>query len=200
MQSLTATATVFAEPVSASPASTQDATIRVHPFRFDPDIGVDVPLVRWPDPVGTRQRLARAGTPCLLVVAPAERAPTRWSEVEDWVRQSAPRAEFLTRATTVARRADLLARPCFERGNVVTFRGRTVTVPRTQTALVAALVARFGTTVGDAEVRSLCEQGGVSSHSEAVKTALRRLTTTLAPLGLRLTRVRAAGYVLDRRE
>jgi hypothetical protein len=195
-----APATAYVERTPAPPAVTQDATIRVHPFRYNPQISVDVPLVRWPDNAGVRERLARIGSPCVLVVGPAERAPTRWTEVEDWVRQSAPPAEFVTRATTVARRADLLARPCFERGNVVTFRGRSVTVPRTQAALVAELVHRFGATVPDSEIRTLCTQGGVSNHGEAVKTALRRLKATLSALGLRLTRVRASGYVLDRRE
>ena len=57
---------------------------------------------------------------------------------------------------------------------------------------------RFGETVSDAEIRSLCDVGGVSTHDEAVKTALRRLKDTLAPLGLHLARVRAAGYLLDR--
>ena len=201
MRSATATApaTVHVEPMSTPPATSQDATIRVHPFRFDPSIAVDVPLVRWPGRAGLREGLVRAGRPCLLVVGPAERAPTRWLETEDWVRQSAARTEFATRATTVARRADLLAHPCVERAGIVSFRGRTVTVPRTQAALVSVLVHRFGTTVADAEVRALCAQGGVSCHGEAVKTALRRLKSTLAPLGLRLTRVRAAGYVLDRR-
>ena len=202
MQSATATipATAHVEPTAAPLSIPQDATIRVHPFRFDADLAVDVPLVRWPDSSGLRDDLARAGRACLLVVGPAERAPTRWLETEDWVRQSAPRAEFVTRATTVARRADRVARPCVERANVVSFRGRTVTVPRTQTALVSVLVHRFGATVADAEIRELCAQGGVSCHGEAVKTAVRRLKSTLGPLGLRLARVRSAGYVLDRRE
>src|SRR5262249_61151781 len=111
--------------------------------------------------------------------------------------QPAPGAEFVARATTVARRADAVARPCIERANV-SFRGRTVTVPRTQTALVSVLVHRFGTTIADAEIQELCVQGGVSCHGEAVKTALRRLKSTLAPLGLRLARVRSAGHGLGR--
>ena len=199
MRSPTATAAAFAEPAPAIPAAPMDTTIRVHPFRSNPDIAVDVPLVRWPDARATRERLHRVSEPCLLVVGPAERAPTPWSELEDWVRQSAPRAEFVIRAATVARRADLLVRPTMERDRAVRFRGQTVIVPSTQTDLVALLVERFGDTVSDREIRALCERGGVSSHGEAVKTALRRLKDTLAPLGLHLTRVRAAGYLLDRR-
>ena len=73
-----------------------------------------------------------------------------------------------------------------------------VVVPETQAPLVALLVERFGETVADDEIRALSDVGGVSTHNEAVKTALRRMKDTLAPLGLHLARVRAAGYLLDR--
>jgi DNA-binding response OmpR family regulator len=180
------------------PKVTMDATICVQPFRFDPELTLEVPVVRWPDASHVRERHAHAGTPCLLLVGATDRAPTRWSELEDWVRETAPRAEFVTRAATVARRADLLQRPRLDHLRVVRFRDRTVVVPETQARLAALLVDRFGETVADAEIRALCDMGGVSTHNEAVKTALRRLKGTLAPLGLRLARVRAAGYLLDR--
>jgi hypothetical protein len=175
-----------------------DAALCVQPFRFDPELTVEVPVVRWPEGAATRERLADAGSPCLLVVGATERAPARWSELEDWVRETAPRAEFVTRAVTVARRADLLERPRIDHTRVVRFRNRTVVVPESQAPLVALLVERFGETVADAEIRALCDVGGVSTHTEAVKTALRRLKDMLAPLGLHLARVRAAGYLLDR--
>lgn len=198
MRSPSASAVAFAEPVERAAAVTMDATICVRPFRFDPEITVDVPLVRWPDGAGARERHAAAGAPCLLVVGAAQRAPARWSELEDWVRETAPHTEFVTRAVTVARRADRLRRPQLDRPRVVRFRDRTVVVPETQGALAALLVERFGETVSDAEIRALCDLGGVSTHDEAVKTALRRLKDTLAPLGLDLARVRSAGYLLDR--
>jgi hypothetical protein len=198
MRSPSASAVALAEPMATVPVVTMDAAICVRPFRFDPELTVEVPVVRWPGGAAVRERLARAGTPCLLVVAPTERAPAQWSDIEDWVRESAPRAEFVTRAVTVARRADLLQRPRLDHTRVVRFRNRSVVVPETQARLVALLVERFGETVADAEIRALSEVGGVSSHNEAVKTALRRLKDTLAPLGLHLARVRAAGYLLDR--
>ncbi len=198
MRSPSASAVALVEPVTTVPAITLDAAICVRPFRFDPELTVEIPVVRWPDAVATRERHALAGTPCLLVVGATERAPACWAELEDWVRETAPRAEFVTRAVTVARRADLLQRPRLEHARVVRFRDRTVVVPETQARLVGLLVDRFGETVADAEIRGLCDVGGVSTHDEAVKTALRRLKDTLAPLGLHLARVRAAGYLLDR--
>jgi hypothetical protein len=198
MRSPLASAVALAEPVALVPAVTTDTAICVQPFRFDPELTVEVPVVRWPDGVAARERHAHAGSPCLLVVGATERAPACWSELEDWVRETAPRAEFVTRAVTVARRADQLQRPRLDHTRVVRFRDRTVVVPETQANLVALLVERFGETVADSEIRALCDMGGVSTHNEAVKTALRRLKDTLAPLGLHLARVRAAGYLLDR--
>ena len=198
MRSPSASAVALAEPMATAPAVTMDATICVQPFRFDPVLTVEIPVVRWPDATGARERHLRAGTPCLLVVGATERAPARWSELEDWVRETAPRAEFVTRAVTVARRADLCQRPRLDHTRIVRFRDRTVVVPETQARLVALLVERFGETVSDDEIRALSDVGGVSTHNEAVKTALRRMKDTLAPLGLHLARVRAAGYLLDR--
>jgi hypothetical protein len=198
MRSLTASAVALVEPMRSSPAVATDVSICVHPFRFDPDVTVEVALVRWPDAAGARERHLVAGTPCLLVVGVTDRAPARWSELEDWVRETAPRADFVTRGVTVARRADLLHQPRLERRRVVRYRGRAAVVPHSQARLVAILVERFGETVPDGEIRAVCDGDGVSTHSEAVKTALRRLKATLAPLGLHLTRVRAAGYLLDR--
>ena len=198
MRSATASATARAEATATAPAGPSDATISVKPFRFDPEMTIVIPLVRWPDGAAAREQLARTSSPCLLVVAGTDRAPNQWSELEDWVRDSAPRAEFVTRATTVARRADRLARPSLDHARVVRFRDRTVVVPETQTQLVALLVQRFGETVSDAEIRGLCGEGGTSTHGEAMKTALRRLRNALAPLGLHLARVRASGYLLDR--
>jgi hypothetical protein len=198
MRSPSASAVALAEPPASAPAVTLDATICVQPFRFDPELTVEVPVARWPEGAAARERHAQAGSPCLLVVGATERAPTRWTELEDWVRETAPRAEFVTRAVTVARRADRLQRPRLDHTRVVRFRGRSVVVPESQARLVALLVERFGETVGDAEIRALFDVGGISTHDEAVKTALRRLKDTLAPLGLHLARVRAAGYLLDR--
>jgi len=198
MRSPSASAVALVEPATTAPAVTTDTTICVHPFRFDPELTVEVPVVRFPGAAAARERHALAGHPCLLVVGATERPPAQWSDLEDWVRETASRGEFVTRAVTIARRADLLQRPRLERIRVVGFRGRTVVVPESQARLVGLLVERFGETVADAQIRALCDEGGVSTHGEAVKTALRRLKDTLLPLGLHLARVRSAGYLLDR--
>lgn len=197
MRSQNASATALVVTEMTDLAAPTDVTICVCPFRFDPDLVVEVPLVRSTD-AAARDRRARAGQPCLLVVGATDPAPVHWSELEDWVREGAPRRELVTRAVTVARRADLLHRPRLEHVRAVSFRGRTVVVPDTQAGLVAVLVERFGETVADRTIREVLDREGTSTHDEAVKTALRRLKDTLTPLGLHVARVRAAGYLLDR--
>ena len=196
MRSSSASGTAVAE--RAAPTPRLDPSIRVHPFCFDPSVTVDVPLVPWPRATARRGELARHEVPCVLVVGTDAPAPARWSELEDWVRDTVSRDELLTRATTVARRADLRARPALDRARCVTFRARTITVPETHVAVVALLVERFGDVIADDEILELCAEHGVSTHAEAVKTTLRRIKDALAPLGLRLSRVRTAGYLLDR--
>jgi hypothetical protein len=199
MRSPSASAVALVEPTTTTaPPVTTDTTICVHPFRFDPELIVEVPVVRFPAAAAARERHALAGHPCLLVLGATERPPTEWSDLEDWVRETASRGEFVTRAVTIARRADLLQRPRLDGVRAVRFRGRTVVVPESHAQLVELLVERFGETVADADIRARCDMGGVSTHDEAVKTALRRLKDTLAPLGVHLARVRSAGYLLDR--
>ena len=196
MRSSSASGTAVAE--RAVPTPRLDPSVRVHPFRFDPSVTVDVPLVSWPRGDARRVELARRKAPCVLVIGADAPAPAQWTELEDWVRDAGSRDELLTRATTVARRADLRARPVLDRARGVTFRSRTVTVPEKHVALIAILVERFGDVIADDEILDLCGEHGVSTHAEAVKTTLRRVKDALAPLGLRLSRVRGAGYLLDR--
>lgn len=196
MPSSSASGTALAE--RSAPAPSMDPSIRVHPFRFDPRATVDVPLVPWPRASARRGDLARRDAPCLLVVGVGAPAPARWTELEDWVRETVSRDELVTRAITVARRADLRKGPVLDHARGVTFRARTITVPDTHVALVGLLVERFGDVVGDDEILALCREHGISTHAEAVKTTLRRIKDALAPLGLRLSRVRTSGYLLDR--
>ena len=72
-------------------------------------------------------------------------------ELEDWVRESAPRAEFVTRAETVARPGRSADRvPGSTTHAWCASATGTVVVPETQAQLVGLLVERFGETVADA--------------------------------------------------
>ena len=198
MRSPSRSGAALAEPIQAEPSAAPQSSISVQPFRFDPNVVVDVPLVRWPEQAGARSEFARRGVPCLLVIGPSDPPPPQWGELEDWIREPLLDRELAVRAVTVARRADIHSRPVMDRHGRVTFRDRTVVLPFSQRAIVARLVERFGEVEGDDEISTLFGQGLASTHAEAVKTALRRIKDGLAPLGLRLTRVRSAGYLLDR--
>ena len=54
---------VLVEPIEAEPTSAPPSSVRVHPFRFDPTIAVDVPLVRWPDQAGARAEFQPTSVP-----------------------------------------------------------------------------------------------------------------------------------------
>lgn len=198
MRSPSPSGATLVEPIEAEPTPAFPTSISVHPFEFDPTVMVDVPLVRWPDQTGARAEFARRCIPCLLVVGPSDPPPLQWGELEDWIREPATPTELAIRAVTVARRADAHCHPVLDRYGRLTFRERTIVLPVSQRAIVARLLERFGEVVGDDEICGLFGQGLASTHAEAVKTSLRRIKDAVALVGLRLTRVRSAGYLLDR--
>ncbi len=197
MRSPSRSGAALAEPLVAVPAPPTPC-VSVRPFRFDPTIAVEVPVLRWPRQAAARAEVAQRGAPCLLVVAATAPPPPQWSEFEDWVREPLRQAEVLVRATTVARRADVLRAPRLDPLGRLSFRGRTVVLAECQALVVARLLECSGEVVADDEIAELFATGRASTHAEAMKTALRRIKDALAPLGLRLSRVRSAGYLVDR--
>ena len=198
MRSPSPSGAALVEPIEAEPVSAPCSRISVHPFQFDPTVVVDVPLVRWPEQAGARAEFERRHVPCLLVIGCTALPPPRWGELEDWVREPVRDRELAVRAVTVARRADVYSAPSLDRHGRLTFRDQTAELPVSQRAIVARLLERRGEVVSDAEISTLFGEGFASTHVEAVKTALRRIKDALAPLGLSVTRVRNAGYLLDR--
>jgi len=104
----------------------------------------------------------------------------------------------VARATTIARRADALDVPRLDARGRLTFRGRTVVLSERQQLVVARMLEHFGAVVADAEIVELFGAGRASTHAEALKTSMRRVKDALAPVGLRVARVRTAGYLVDR--
>ena len=155
--------------------------------------------MRWPDATGARERHLRAGTPCLLVVGATERAAVAVVGAGGLgARDGTPRRVRHPCGDGGAAGRPAPASPARPHPRGAFPPAHASWSPRPRRELVALLVERFGETVSDEEIRALSDVGGVSTHSEAVKTALRRMKDTLAPLGLHLARVRAAGYLLDR--
>lgn len=176
------------------------SSVRVRPFRFDGSLSIDVRLVRWPEEATFRDELAELGVPRILILDPRAAPPTPWEEIEDWVRTPVAQAELELRATTVARRADSRERPWLDADGLLWFRDRWAVVPRGQGPVIQALAASFGRVVRDDEIRLVFDQSANSTHAEAVKTSMRRVSDLLGPLGLVLKRVRASGYLLERQD
>ena len=198
MRSPSQSGAALIEPIEAEAASAPPSSVKVHPFRFDPTISIDVPVVRWPDQSGARAEFRRRHVPCVLVVGPTDPAPRQWGELEDWIRAPVRDAELAIRRghRRPTGRHPLRTRPRLPRA--LSFRGRTVVLPASQRPIVARMLERRGEVVSDAELCGWFRANGASTHAEAVKTALRRIKRALAPVGLQPTRVRGAGYLLDR--
>ena len=198
MRSPSRSGAALVEPIEATAAPVPPSSVSVHPFQFDPTVAVEVPIVAWPAQASARAQFARRAVPCLLVVGASDPPPPQWGELEDWVREPARAAEVALRAVTIARRADARCRPLLDRYGRLVFRQRTVVLPVSQRPIVTCLLEHFGEVVADADILALSSRGPTSTHAEAVKTCLRRIKDAVVPVGLRLTRVRSAGYLLDR--
>jgi hypothetical protein len=172
-------------------------SVRVHPFHFDPTLPVDVRLVRWPTEQDYRHELQSVGAPRVLLVEHGAAPPPRWDELEDWLRVPVDHSELELRATTVARRADARERPWLGDDGVLWMRDQWCAVTDGQIPLVRLLVDHFGIVVRDERVDRVFVDAGTSAHEEAIKTSVRRVSQMLGRLGLRLQRVRGAGYLLE---
>jgi len=173
-------------------------SVRIHPFQFDPTLPVDVRLVRWPMEQDYRQELEYVGAPRVLLVERGAAPPARWDEFEDWVRVPVDQSELELRATTVARRADALERPWLDDDGLLWMRDQWCGVTDGQIPLVRLLVDHFGVVVRDDQVDEVFVDASTSAHEEAIKTTVRRVSQTLGRLGLRLQRIRGAGYLLEK--
>ncbi len=175
-------------------------SVKTHPFQFDRTLSIDVRLVRWPEETTFRDKLAALGLPRILVLDEQVAPPTAWDEIEDWVRVPVSKRELELRAVTVARRADAIERPWLDEDGLLWFRDRWIVVPRGQGPVIEELARNFGRVVRDEEISEVFATSENSTHAEAVKTSMRRVTNLLRPLGLVLKRVRGSGYLLERQD
>ena len=98
----------------------------------------------------------------------------------------------------MARRADALELPWLDDDGLLWMRDQWCAVTDGQIPLVRLLVDHIGVVVRDEQVDEVFVDAGTSADEEAIKTTVRRVSQTLGRLGLRLQRVRGAGYHLDK--
>ncbi|GIU84682.1 MAG: hypothetical protein KatS3mg008_1457 [Acidimicrobiales bacterium] len=160
---------------------------------------MEVELVRWPSEQSRRAALASRGVPRLLLVDPEAPAPTCDDPAEDWIRIPAPESDVRARVTSLRLRVDSMGprTPKVDADGVLRFDGRRVPLPPVEARIAAALAARFGAVVGrDQLVRAGWPER--SPRRNALDVHILRLRRRIETVGLRITTVRARGYMLER--
>lgn len=166
---------------------------------------MDVVLVLWPEHAEDLGRLASAGVPRLLLVAP-EATPPPPEEggddcLQDWIRLPAHDQDVRARVAALERRSARHGTPvrlALDDDGQLTYRGQTVWLSPTVRALFQALAARFGSTVPLEElVKEVWPDEPPSASS--VRVHILRLRRRLAPLGLEIRTVQGKGYALTAR-
>src|SRR5262245_10213546 len=114
-------------------------------------LAVDLPveMVVWPRDEWLRHHLARAGVPRLLLVESGAEPPEVVERLEDWIRTPADERDIAARAGRLARLAAQtdLERAVFDDRRVLSFRGRTAVLSRTEARFARALMAARGRTL-----------------------------------------------------
>jgi hypothetical protein len=160
----------------------------------------DVALVRWPDEDTAIQERRAAGRATLLVVDPAQRPPTAWGPLEDWVREPYDSVDLYARRERLRRRLEAWAPARFDADGLLQRGNRWVALPPLEDRLVRALNAQPGAAVPRQElVAVLYPESGEDRH-RALDSFVRRARERLAPLGLVIHTVRGIGYMLEVRE
>jgi hypothetical protein len=152
----------------------------------------DVQVLRWPDDAA---RLDADGLACLWLVEAHATPPEVGSCLQDWLWLPASDLEVQTRlATLAARAARHPSRPTLDPFGQLTYCGRSLFLSPTDEHIVRTLVERFGEVVEDDELlERVWPNGGAS---QTLRVHISRLRRRVAPLGLTLTCVRGAGYIL----
>lgn len=153
-------------------------------------------VVVWLSDVEARERLARQGTPRLVLVGAHEEPPVCTGCDEDWLRLPARDDDMSARVAGLTARGARHAGPPDVGAGRLSYRGAWVPLSLTEERLASALVKSFGEVV---DVSTLLEAGW--PHSTATETALRvqitRLRRRLFRLGLVVVSVHNRGYVLQ---
>lgn len=158
---------------------------------------IEVRLVHWPTQACELDAAAAADIPRLLLVEPDVPPPEVTDELEDWIRLPADPIDMQARITNLrdaARRRG--SRPRLDEDGILRRDDRWVALRPADAVLLGALLERAGRVVRTEALTARAWPQGPPSKM-AVHDRLRRLTAEIAPLGLRMHRVRATGYLLE---
>jgi hypothetical protein len=155
-----------------------------------------IEFVRWPDPSGLRERLARAGIPRLLLVQPNDRAPVELDSDEDWVRLPASFDDVESRCRRLA--ASVLERhgeqPALKDDLVLRRARDRVLLTPAEALVVAALLDKPGELVERSQLTALIWEGRSAPSSRALDAVVYRLRRKLFRLGIIVQAVSSRGF------
>jgi DNA-binding response OmpR family regulator len=156
---------------------------------------IEVELVHWNATEGVD--VEPTATPRLWLVACDAAPPRLHSVLDDWIRAPADPIDLQARVANLRRAAHRRALvPELDEDGVVR-RGRAwVAVRPAEALLLRLLLARHGRIVAYDELETAAWPQGAPS-SDALHDRVGRLAPRLAPLGVRVHRVRGKGYLLE---
>jgi DNA-binding winged helix-turn-helix (wHTH) protein len=157
----------------------------------------DVAVLRWPQQAHEVQQLEQLGLPRLLLVEPGDDPPTEPTCLQDWVRLPAVDADVHVRLRILAGRAAAHGKsdPTIDEFGVLTLRGQTLFLSPTEHSITRLLIAHFGSMVTDADLLDAAWPDG-RPERQVLRVHISRLRKRLAPIGLTITSVRNAGYLI----
>jgi len=165
----------------------------------EPEVTLDIVVLRWPAESANRERLAAEGRPRLLLVAPDADPPDGRDCLEDWVRLPADDRDVAARLRALeVRSARHQQHPETDERGRLTFNGDWVALSPIEERIVGVLAARFGEVVSRDE---LLAAGWPDEHPSdaALRVHLTRLRKEIAPIGLEIATVRGFGHVMQER-
>ena len=159
---------------------------------------VDVAVVRWPAEAIARTLLAQAGRPRVLVVATDATAPPPIDDLEDWLRDPVDPVELVARSDALRRRVEVRATvPHLDDDGLLHVGDRWVSISDAQLSLLRILLERFGQLVRTEELVEAYTAAGGTDNPSSIRTAIVRLRSRLASVGLTLRAARQRGVVLE---
>lgn len=163
-----------------------------------PDTTVDVAVIRWPADVAARTLLVNERKPRVLVVDADASAPAPLDDLEDWLHDPVDPVELLARTDALRRRAAArAAAPRLDDDGLLHFDGRWVVIPDAQLPMVRLLVSRFGQLVRTDELEAAYTEAGGTNNRSSIRTAIMRVRSRVAEVGLALEAARRRGVVLE---
>jgi DNA-binding winged helix-turn-helix (wHTH) protein len=156
----------------------------------------DVKLLRWPAESGRRALYQAQGVLRVLVVEGGVPAPICSDVREDWVRAPITENDLRARIASLRARAEAHRLPHVDPHGLLRYGGRSITVSRTETDLMEALIRQYGVLVSrETLLDCLPDRPGGTSRN-ALDLHIMRLRRRIEPLGLAIRTVWGRGYLL----